>query len=445
MSRAQVLSLPYRADTEAWFEAVRDLPFPVWLDSGDLGGDARYDIISADPAAHRQFSFREADQVGPVLREWLAEGSGSLPGIPFPGGVIGYLGYELGRAWQGLGPGHESELPVAAFGRYDWALIVDHRLRRTQLVGSAGALSAGRWDDLCTRLRTAAQRQGTDDSAPGSEGTVIEATLEWTAYREAFSRIQHFLREGDVYQVNLTRRFSASSAESPWPLYRRLRRLSPAPYGAYLDLGDFQILSNSPEQFLHLQERQVLTRPIKGTRPRSSDPVTDRELAQALLASDKDRAENLMIVDLLRNDLGRVCKPGSIEVPALFEVESFATVHHLVSTIRGELAPGQDAVDLLQACFPGGSITGAPKRRAMEVIDELEPVSREVYCGSLFRLGYDGTLDSNIAIRTLLHRDRQLYYWAGGGIVADSAAEEEFREGLDKAAAFFRLLGATTA
>ncbi|RMG37387.1 MAG: aminodeoxychorismate synthase component I [Gammaproteobacteria bacterium] len=444
MSQPRVLSLPYRTDTETWFEAVRDLPYPVWLDGGGLAPEARYDIIAADPVAHRQFSFREADQVAPVLRQWLAEDIGALPGISIPGGMIGYLGYELGRAWQGLAP-RACRFPVAAFGRYDWALVVDHRLRRTQLVGRGRALTAGRWADLCARLQAVGRVQGTYDSIPDSGRKVIEATLEWPAYNEAFSRVQHYLREGDIYQVNLTRRFTAATSESPWSLYRRLRGLSPAPHGAYLDLGDFQVLSNSPEQFLQLRDRRVLTRPIKGTRPRGSDPAEDCRLVEDLLASDKDRAENLMIVDLLRNDLGRVCRPGSIEVPALFEVESFATVHHLVSTVRGELAAEFDAVDLLQACFPGGSITGAPKRRAMEVIDELEPVSREVYCGTIFRLGYDGGLESNIAIRTLLHREGELYYWAGGGIVADSVAAAEFREGLDKAAAFFELLGATAA
>jgi para-aminobenzoate synthetase component 1 len=219
-----------------------------------------------------------------------------------------------------------------------------------------------------------------------------------------------------------------------------MRLENPAPYGALLEYPFGQVLSSSPEQFLQLHNGRALTRPIKGTRSRGDSAEVDLAHRADLLSSDKDRAENLMIVDLLRNDLGKVCRPGSIEVPGLFEVESFATVHHLVSTVTGELRDGMDAIDLIMAGFPGGSITGAPKRRAMEIIDELEPVRREVYCGSVIRLGFDGNLDSSITIRTALMRDRELFYWAGGGIVADSDCDAEYQESLDKAAAFLRLL-----
>lgn len=445
MRRLRREPLPYLADSRCWFEVLRRMPCPVWLDSGGCGGGSRYDILAADPVDYRAFALAEAEAVGSVLRAWLGDRVEPVAGVPFPGGVIGYLGYELGRAWEGLGPCHPIELPVAAFGRYDWALVVDHRTCRTELIGGEGTLSVRQWEALCRDLRSAAGAAAPGDEAVGTAypggDVAVEATLEWPDYRQAFERLQRYLHEGDIYQANLTRRFAAHTTESAIQLYRRLRRLSAAPYGAFLDFGSFQILSNSPEQFLSLQDRRVTTRPIKGTRPRGSDPTADQELARALAASQKDRAENLMIVDLLRNDLGKVCRPGSITVPRLFAVESFATVHHLVSTVQGKLAPDKDAIDLLRACFPGGSVTGAPKHRAMEVIDELEPVSREVYCGSVFRLGYDGMLDSNIAIRTLVQQGERLYYWAGGGIVADSVAEAEFREGLDKAAAFFRLLG----
>jgi para-aminobenzoate synthetase component 1 len=271
-------------------------------------------------------------------------------------------------------------------------------------------------------------------------GELLDAGLGREDYAAGFARIQRYIRDGDCYQVNYAQRFRAQTTFDPWTLYQRMRQENPAPYGALLEYPFGQVLSSSPEQFLQLHNGRALTRPIKGTRSRGDSAEVDLAHRADLLSSDKDRAENLMIVDLLRNDLGKVCCPGSIEVPGLFEVESFATVHHLVSTVTGELRDGMDAIDLIMAGFPGGSITGAPKRRAMEIIDELEPVRREVYCGSVIRLGFDGNLDSSITIRTALMRDRELFYWAGGGIVADSDCDAEYQESLDKAAAFLRLL-----
>ena len=436
-SGVRVLELPWREDLVPLFDAVRDLPYPVWLDSGGVSG-ARYDIITAAPVEMRRFAAGEAGLVEAALRGMLGEHAAGADGVPFSGGVVGYLAYELGREWMGLASSASVRLPVAAFGLYDWALVADRQLRRIRLVSHMRhAQTAALWDGLCTRLQAA---PAVSHAAAGMPGEVLGSSLDWPAYRSAFARVQHYLREGDVYQVNLTRRLQARSPETAWSLYRRLRAFSPAPYGAFLDYDGFQLLSNSPEQFLSLRDGRVTTRPIKGTRPRSHSPARDAQNRVDLLASDKDRAENLMIVDLLRNDLGRVCEPGSIAVPQLFAVESYATVHHLVSTVTGRLRPGADAVDLLRACFPGGSITGAPKRRAMEIIDQLEPVGREAYCGSVFYMGYDGGMDSNIAIRTIVRQDEGLNYWAGGGVVADSDARAEYQETLDKAAAFLRLL-----
>jgi para-aminobenzoate synthetase component 1 len=272
------------------------------------------------------------------------------------------------------------------------------------------------------------------------QGELIDTGMTVDAYTERFERIQQYIRDGDCYQVNLAQRFCVRTDDDAWSVYRRMRADNPAPFGALLEYPFGEVLSSSPERFLRLQGRQAETRPIKGTRARGRTAEEDAALRAGLVHSPKDRAENLMIVDLLRNDLGKVCEPGSIQVPALFEIESYATVHHLVSTVTGTLRPECDAIDLLRGCFPGGSITGAPKRRAMEVIDELETVRREVYCGNVIRLGFDGNLDSNIAIRTALMQRDRLYYWAGGGIVADSDCAAEYQECLDKAAAFFRLL-----
>ncbi|MEA3639340.1 MAG: aminodeoxychorismate synthase component I [Lamprobacter sp.] len=268
----------------------------------------------------------------------------------------------------------------------------------------------------------------------------LRSNLARAEYAAAFARIKGYIRAGDCYQINLAQRFAARASGDPWSAYRRLRQLNPAPFSAYLQTPFGQILSSSPERFLALRDGRVETRPIKGTRPRSADPDEDAALKRALAESPKDRAENLMIVDLLRNDLGRVCRTGSIQVPSLFATESYASVHHLVSTITGELRANEDASSLLRACFPGGSITGAPKIRAMQIIEALEPHRRGVYCGAIGYLGFDGAMDTNIAIRTIVHSAGQVRFWSGGGLVHDSDCEQEYRETFDKAARLIELL-----
>jgi para-aminobenzoate synthetase component 1 len=268
----------------------------------------------------------------------------------------------------------------------------------------------------------------------------LRSTFTHRGYLTAVTRVREYILAGDIFQANLSQRFEAPLREAPWPLYRRLREINPAAFGAYMDCGDFQVLSVSPERFLRLSGTQVETRPIKGTRPRGLGPMHDAMLGRVLSESDKDRAENVMIVDLLRNDLSRVCRPGSVRVPELFSLEHHPTVHHLVSTVVGELEPPADAVALVRATFPGGSITGAPKVRAMEIIAELEPTRRGVYCGSLGYLGADGEMDTSIAIRTCVTTNDRVYFQAGGGIVADSDPEQEYRETLDKARGIIRAL-----
>src|SRR3989338_6035986 len=260
------------------------------------------------------------------------------------------------------------------------------------------------------------------------------------SYANAFATVQNYLQAGDCYQINLAQRFSAQAGGDAFGAYLRLRRLSPAPYAAFLNFPQARILCGSPERFISVQDGKVETMPIKGTRPRSSDAMKDRQLADDLRNHPKDRAENLMIVDLLRSDLGKSCVPGSVRAPKLFEVESFANVHHLVSTVEGRLAAGRDALDVLRDCFPGGSVTGAPKLRAMQIIEQLEPDRRGIYCGAIGYVGFDGNMDSNIAIRTLVHSNGQIRCWAGGGIVADSDLAAEYQETLDKASAMLELL-----
>jgi para-aminobenzoate synthetase component 1 len=271
----------------------------------------------------------------------------------------------------------------------------------------------------------------------------LRSSFTHGGYVEAVSRVREYILAGDIFQANLSQRFEAPLGEAPWSLYRRLRSRNAAPFAAFLDFPDVTVLSASPERFLSVDEQgHVETRPIKGTRPRGVGPEHDAALGQALSESAKDRAENLMIVDLMRNDLSRVCVPGSVRVQELFALERYATVHHLVSTVAGRLAPGRDALDLLRATFPGGSITGAPKLRAMEIITELEPSARGVYCGSIGYLSVTGALDTSIAIRTVVARGGRLYFSAGGGIIADSDPEQEYRETLDKARGIIDVLEA---
>jgi para-aminobenzoate synthetase component 1 len=429
------------------------LPWPVWLDSGfPQSGAGRFDIIAADPYATLTakgdvlyWSLAgqpPAELVGDALQQLrtaLGQPEAPLADLPFSGGAIGFLGYDLARGLGDLAPRPGlDDWPSMAVGLYDWCLLIDHARQRSYFVaqGRDPRPHPG-WQSALRRLLAT---PGNAKAPEAVHGILLEEGMARDDYAGRFDRIQRYIRDGDCYQVNLAQRLCAQSDDDPWAIYQRMRHENPSPYGAFLEYPFGRVLSSSPERFLSLKGRQAESRPIKGTRPRGETAAEDLALRAGLLRSGKDRAENVMIVDLLRNDLGRVCEPGSIEVPGLFQVESFATVHHLVSTVSGRLRDDCDAIDLLRACFPGGSITGAPKRRAMEIIDELEPVRREVYCGNVIRLGFDGNLDSSIAIRTALMKAGRLYYWAGGGIVADSDCDAEYQESLDKAAAFLRLL-----
>jgi len=268
----------------------------------------------------------------------------------------------------------------------------------------------------------------------------VVSNMDFSAYTTAFNRVQTYIDAGDCYQVNLAQRFAAKAQGDAWAAYLQLRSISPAPFMAYMNYPDLQVLSGSPERFLQVTGSHVETRPIKGTRPRSDDPQQDGNNAEELQNSAKDRAENLMIVDLLRNDIGKNCLVGSVEAKNLFKLESFANVHHLVSTVTGKLAPDKTTIDLLRGCFPGGSVTGAPKLRAMEIIEELEPHRRGLYCGAVGYIGFDSNMDTNIAIRTAVYSKGEIRFWAGGGIVADSELQKEYRETWDKASSMIKLM-----
>lgn len=369
-------------------------------------------------------------------------------GLPMVGGGAGYFSYDLCHHIEKLPRTalDDISLPDIAIGFYDGLVVADHCTGKTYAV-SAGLPKGGRHaamkkiKEIKAEVEAASCGKGGRDvplSAVGGTAPMSNFTRE--EYCSSVERAREYIRMGDIYQVNLSQRFTTGISQSPIDLYADLRRLNPAPFAAYLDCGGVKVLSSSPERFLLLQGRRLETRPIKGTWARGRNAGEDLINMELLRSSEKDRAENLMIVDLMRNDIGKVCSIGSVRVPELFLVESYATVHHLVSTVTGELREGCDAVDCIKATFPGGSITGAPKIRAMQIIDELEPTCRSVYTGSIGYIGFDGNMDLNIAIRTILVKGQTAYYQVGGGIVWDSVAESEYRETLHKGLALNRAL-----
>jgi para-aminobenzoate synthetase component 1 len=468
-------------------ELLAPLAYRLFLDSAARGTRlGRYSFLTADPVAvvcskgartERLDLLNGTSEVLPgdaldAIRAVLAPNAADpVPGLPpFQGGAAGYLGYDWGRVLERLpAPRHEDlGLPDVVFGIYDWVLAWDHQDARAWLISTglpemdpaARERRAADRAAVVTRLLRVDGPRDADDSgrsmsrtggmlrpprAPSAPSFPVEhgwwdADLELRSsftherYLEAVARVREYIFAGDIFQANLSQRFEAPLSESPWALYRRLRTRNAAPFAAFLDFPEAVVLSASPERFLLVDiEGHVETRPIKGTRPRGVGPEHDLALGVALAVSSKDQAENLMIVDLMRNDLSRVCAPGTVRVAELFGLEHYATVHHLVSTVVGSLGTGTHALDLLRASFPGGSITGAPKVRAMEIITELEPSERGVYCGSIGYCSVTGALDSSIAIRTLVALDGRVYFSAGGGIVADSDPEQEYRETLDKA------------
>jgi len=444
--------LTYSKDSSLLFEAIRDLEWPVFLDSANTS-NARYDIMSASPFITVETSEKtttitkvngkqtsSTKDPFKLLSNLLEQYSQKTTDLPFCGGAIGYFAYDLGRCIEQLPQQakNEEDMPEMAVGIYDWALINDHKTQRCYLVShGVNKDTEKQWLSLIDRFNSLSRPQPDPFVVSGE----LRCNLDEQAYAKAFDKIQHYITEGDCYQVNLAKRFEINADGDPWHAYNVLRKENPAPFSAFFKTPSATLLSSSPERLLQVNDGLVETKPIKGTRPRDlSNQVRDKQLAEQLTKSEKDRAENLMIVDLLRNDLGKVCELGSIKVPTPFAIESFATVHHLVTTITGQLAEGNTAVALLRACFPGGSITGAPKLRAMEIIEELEPHRRGAYCGSIAYIGFDGKMDSNITIRTLVFNQNKLRFWAGGGIVADSNVDAEHQEVLDKAAAIFSVL-----
>ncbi|MBN2026568.1 MAG: aminodeoxychorismate synthase component I [Actinobacteria bacterium] len=454
--RLEAVELTDAPAMEAIFDRLAAKPYSCFLDSSlAMERLGRYSFIGFDP--HLVLTTRGLDcrwwrrgggvsethenpfnALRTALNEYrLEDGAEGLP--PFLGGGMGYLAYELGRYLEKLPEAAVDDLglPELCFAFYDRVLAHDYREERTWL-------AAVHPEDPAAVLEEAQRALEAEPPAYSPPQHVGEArfvsNFSREEYMQAVRKVKEYIFAGDIYQANLSQRFQANLREHPWMLYRRLRRLNAAPFAAYFNVVDGQVCSSSPERFVKGEGRRVETRPIKGTRGRSDDLAEDQRLAEELLASAKDRAELSMIVDLERNDLGRVCEYGSVEVEEHAVIEHYATVHHLVSTVVGNLHPDRDVVDLLKASLPGGSITGAPKIRSMEVIDELEPTARSVYTGNIGYLGYNGKYDLNIAIRTIIVKGDTAYFQVGGGIVADSDPEDEYQETLDKGKAIFAAL-----
>ncbi|MBE8564652.1 aminodeoxychorismate synthase component I [Vibrio sp. OPT20] len=445
----QIKPLEYQSTlAKQLFSHIESVPWAMLLRSASESHvDSRYDILVAQPIAtfetigakttvnvNETCEVSESDpfELLDQYQQQLLPAISEHPELPFVGGALGYFSYDLGRRVEALPSLAKRDIsaPDMAVGLYEWAVIVDHKLKAAFLVGQ----------NIDTHWGWLTQQQSPSQQAEQAERThqKFGLTTPWQSnmteqsYANKFDSVQEYLLSGDCYQINLAQRFNAQYQGSEWLAYEKLEKYNSAPFSGFIRLAGCTILSVSPERFLELNSGTIETKPIKGTRPRSENSMIDDANAQDLLNAEKDQAENLMIVDLLRNDIGRVAKPGSVHVPKLFDIESFPAVHHLVSTIRAELDVHHSAHDLLRACFPGGSITGAPKVRAMQIIEELEPHRRSAYCGSIGYISRNGRMDTSITIRTLVAENNTLYAWAGGGVVFDSDCASEYQETLDK-------------
>jgi para-aminobenzoate synthetase component 1 len=438
------------------FSAVEYLPYSLLLDSADLGHkDARYSFVLSHPietietkngiTTLTNWDEQTTHEVDPfeILQErmkYWREQTDTARGLPpFQGGAAGLFGYDLGRIIEDLPENAKDNpnMPDMAVGIYDSVIAFDHHKHQSWIITHADdyTIAKKKQDYLLSLI------EGVPTPSP-EKSTFLNWNTNFSkfSYEKILQKTIDYIKEGDIFQTNIAQRFDASLPEdfSPFRHYLRLRNNNAAPFACYMNLGNIQISSASPERFLSVRSGQVFTQPIKGTRPVSRDKAIDEATKETLLESQKDKAENTMIVDLLRNDLSKVCVADSIDVSELCALETFASVHHLVSTIRGELEKDKTAIDLLKACFPGGSITGAPKIRAMEIIEELEPTRRGPYCGSIGYIGFDGAMDTNILIRTLVFEDNNVSLQSGGGIVVDSVPADEYQETLDKAKAMLR-------
>lgn len=361
--------------------------------------------------------------------------------LPFIGGIVGHFSYDLCHEIEDLPKSAIDDVKIEDLnlGFYHGAIVFDHKKRKV-FITDANIDDNG--NKRIEKIRKIIKKENNNEFKvkESSKNPDLKANMTKTKYLESIKKIKDYIKNGDIYQVNMTQRFETDLTQKPINLYAKLRNINPAPFSAYMDFNDYQVLSSSPERFIKLKENILETRPIKGTRPRGKNKKEDNLLKKELKNSEKDRSELLMIVDLERNDFSKVARTSTVDVKELFTIEKYPTVFHLVSTIQCELDNNYNFVDVLKACFPGGSITGAPKIRAMEVIDELEPTTRNLYTGSIGYIDFNGDMDLNIVIRTMLIKNKKVYFQVGGGIVWDSDPKAEYQESLDKAKALIEAL-----
>jgi para-aminobenzoate synthetase component 1 len=440
------------------FQGFRDASYSFFLDSGiDADGLGRYSFMGADPFLTFSSKNDEIDiyEEGVVkklkgnpfdeLNKLMAQNHLEYESdFPFVGGAVGYFGYDLCHHTERIPRTavDDVKIPDCFMGFYDGIIIVDHKNEKTYLAALGIKENAEKLIDGLKKNVTLAQAYAKEDKPLLSinEEHPFRGNFAKEGYMDALDAIHEYIRAGDIYQTNLTQRFQCQLQLEPLELYGLLRKINPAPFASYLDFGQGQIVSSSPERFIQVKGRSIETRPIKGTMPRGKNPQEDAANKKILENSEKDKAELLMIVDLQRNDVGKICKSGTVKVPELYKLETYETVFHLVSTVTGELKDDISPVDCVRATFPGGSITGAPKIRAMEIIDELEPTQRNIYTGSIGYLGFNGDLDLNIVIRTIICKDGEGYFQVGGGIVWDSDNQLEYEETYHKGKALFEAL-----
>jgi para-aminobenzoate synthetase component 1 len=444
----QLTSLPFEADASVYFERIRHLAWPLLLDSNQPRSHfGRYDIMTAAPSCVIKFQHNRcqvnygqgfknsSSDAFTLIAEQLAlfdVPTKEQLELPFYGGAAGLFGYDYGRQLETMPKLANNDIALADVhvGIYPWAVINDHEQQTSTLVSHLPEADTA---DLARLLTNPSSNQQKRFSLKRE----FTSNLTADEYQQKFNKVIDYIHAGDCYQVCLAQRFDSQYSGHPWDAFLQLRQQAPTPFSAYMETADGCVISLSPERFLQVSDKQVETKPIKGTRPRGSDTAQDQALKDELYNSPKDRAENLMIVDLLRNDLSKQCLPGSVQVPKLFDIESYSNVHHMVTTVTGEIDSNDDILPLLKGAFPGGSITGAPKIRAMEIIEELEPHRRNAYTGSIGYISCHGNMDTNILIRTLVTSGNDdsggdVYCWAGGGLVADSNGAEEYQETFDK-------------
>ena len=426
------------------YEMIKNEPYSFILESSLYDEKfGRYSIVSSSPFEIVEYTDDPQciEKLRNIMNKYTSFNTDNKENLPFTGGAVGYLSYDLGRYIEKIPEQAKKyiDVPDIYFGLYDWAYVVDHKLKSLYIV-TPDIDKEKEQAIIIKREKAIHEYKPIEIEDVMEEKVALTSNFTKQGYIKSVEKVRDYIRSGDIYQANLTQKFAGKTKRSSYDIYKELRKISPTIFGGMLHFEKVEVISNSPERFIKIKDKIIESRPIKGTRPRGQNEIEDNKYKQELINSEKDKAELLMIVDLVRNDLGRVSKIGSVKVKELFKLEAYANVYHLVATIQSEIDSSKDIYDVIKATFPGGSITGAPKIRAMEIIEELEPTRRNVYTGSIGYIGFDESIDFNIAIRTIVKKDDDISFQVGGGITWDSNSEDEYMETLHKARSIIKTL-----